>query len=314
MKKSTIFKITLLILILTVTFLIIRSTYSKYITATDDNTSLHIANWNIKLNNKDIKENKDFSDTMDLIFDENEYIDNTVIAPTSTGSFNVNLESTGTEIPYLYLLNLDSDSNFKIEFLDCSINKETPKTKMSFNLYLDFSYYENFNTLTSATISLNIPTTNLTKYTISNSTNQQIISQDTISFNVTNPKSSPYTFKFELEYDEILDLSSKKFISNITINSIPFTYRNKSLADFEVNNFSLNSEPNIDLDLPYLLEIVFPEESIDTPVIRNYNFNFRWNDTETNILNNANDVIASKTNSKASLPLELDVVQIIEEK
>ena len=49
----------MIILILIFTFLIIKSTYSKYLTATDDNASLHIANWNIKLNDKDIKENKD---------------------------------------------------------------------------------------------------------------------------------------------------------------------------------------------------------------------------------------------------------------
>lgn len=111
MKKRTILKIILLILILIFTFLIIKSTYSKYLTATDDNASLHIANWNIKLNDEDIKENKDFTESIQLVFDENDYIDNSVIAPTSRGSFKVKIESTGTELPFQYILQIAEEQN-----------------------------------------------------------------------------------------------------------------------------------------------------------------------------------------------------------
>lgn len=120
MKRRTILKILLLILILIVAFLIIRSTYSKYITATDDDTSIHTANWNIKLNDKDILECKDFTENMQLVFDKNEYIDENVIAPTSTGSFKVKIESTGTEVPFQYELQIaepvDSVSTYLPDF------------------------------------------------------------------------------------------------------------------------------------------------------------------------------------------------------
>lgn len=113
MKEKTLLKISLSILILIFSFLIIISTYSKYITTTEDNTSLHIANWNIKLNDKDITESRDFTDNIQLIFDEdeNKYIDEDVIAPTSKGHFNLSLESTGTELSFRYDLSVISDEN-----------------------------------------------------------------------------------------------------------------------------------------------------------------------------------------------------------
>lgn len=313
MKKITVLKIILLIMILIVTFLIIRSTYSKYITSADDNTSLDIANWNIKLNNEDIKNNKNFSKNMNLKFDPNPYIDSNTIAPTSTGSFKINLESTGTDVPYLYSLNLDGNSNFKIEFSDYIINKKELTTKMSFSLYIDFSYYKDLDSLKDLVVKLNIPTEKLTKFTISNSTNASIIATDTISFNVINIYDPHYTFDFDLEYEKILDLSSKQIISNITLNDMPFIYSNNSLADFEIYRYYLNENTNpVNLSLPYIVEVVSPGDALDTPVIRNYTFNFRWNDTDTNKLDNFNDVELSKVSKKLSIPLKLNIFQIIE--
>lgn len=101
-KKSKIFKLILLIIVLIILYITIRSTYSKYITAQDSSTSSHISNWNIKLNDEDIRNKKDFSGDVRLVKDTNENISENVIAPTSSGTFTVTLESTGTELPYDY--------------------------------------------------------------------------------------------------------------------------------------------------------------------------------------------------------------------
>lgn len=112
MKLNKSFKIILLILILIILFLVIRSTYSKYISSKDSGTNFHISNWNIILNNKNISENKDFSQDIQIIFDENpDNVAQNVVVPTSKGHFEINLESTGTELPFEYSIKVKPDAD-----------------------------------------------------------------------------------------------------------------------------------------------------------------------------------------------------------
>jgi len=109
--NDKLFKYAILVLIIVFLLVIIRSTYAKYRTGRETGAQLRIAQWNIKINDEDISENSDFSELIDLVYDENPNIANEVIAPTSTGYFIVNLESTGTELPFDYEFSMDvSDS------------------------------------------------------------------------------------------------------------------------------------------------------------------------------------------------------------
>lgn len=114
-NQKNIFKILILIIIFIFAFLIIRNTYSKYMTAEDSFTKSNIAKWHILLNDKDISENKLFSNYIPLEMDEDENINQNIIAPTSNGHINLSLESTGTELPYEYEIQLakiiSSDTN-----------------------------------------------------------------------------------------------------------------------------------------------------------------------------------------------------------
>ena len=49
----------------------------------------------------------DFSSLIELVYEENPNIAENVIVPTSTGYFIVNIESTGTELPFEYEFSLD---------------------------------------------------------------------------------------------------------------------------------------------------------------------------------------------------------------
>ena len=113
MKKNqkNIIKLLLLIMIFAITFLIIKDTYSKYLTMQDTNTRTSISKWHILLNDTDITENKDFSDFVELEFDSNEHTSANVIVPTSTGHMNLILESTGTELPYQYEISSQTEEN-----------------------------------------------------------------------------------------------------------------------------------------------------------------------------------------------------------
>lgn len=112
MKFNKSIKIILLILVLIVLFLVIRSTYSKYISTKDSGTTFHISKWNILLNDKNISENEDFTQDIQITYDENtENVAQNVIVPTSTGHFEIKLESTGTELPFEYTLKIKPENN-----------------------------------------------------------------------------------------------------------------------------------------------------------------------------------------------------------
>lgn len=113
MKKNqkNIFKILLLILIFTITFFIIKDTYSKYLTKQDSSTRSSISKWHILLNDTDITQNKDFSELIELEFDGSEHTASNVIVPTSKGHMNLTLESTGTELPYQYEISSETDED-----------------------------------------------------------------------------------------------------------------------------------------------------------------------------------------------------------
>lgn len=107
MNNKAIFKFFILILILFFLFFTIRNTYSKYVTTQDAATNLHISQWSILLNDELITQNMDFSDSLQVTYVENEHIAEGLIAPTSTGYFELTLTSTGTELPFEYELSLD---------------------------------------------------------------------------------------------------------------------------------------------------------------------------------------------------------------
>lgn len=110
-KQKNILKFLLLIIIFMITYLIIMNTYSKYITAEESSTKSNISKWHILLNNKDISENKDFSENLLLDLDQNENISKNIIAPTSKGHVNLTLESTGTELPFEYEIKIADIEN-----------------------------------------------------------------------------------------------------------------------------------------------------------------------------------------------------------
>jgi len=93
-------------------------TYSKYLTQANNSINSNISNWNITLNNQNISDKQDFSEMLEIIYEENEHISNDVIVPTSTGYFFLTIDGSNTTLPFEYSINLenidDSLPDFKI--------------------------------------------------------------------------------------------------------------------------------------------------------------------------------------------------------
>ena len=85
MKKRIILLLACLWLI--ISFLLIKSTYAKYLSTIDSNANISISAWRIKLNTQDIMQNSDFTQNMNLIFPGNDYYLEDTIVPDALRLF-----------------------------------------------------------------------------------------------------------------------------------------------------------------------------------------------------------------------------------
>lgn len=139
-KNSKIIKITLLILIFIILFLIIQSTYSKYFEMSDKPAKFNISGWNILINDVNILDSKTFSENLKLEFSENDNVSNNVVVPSSIGSFDITIDSTGTTVPFKYEVSIEdfnisssSIEDFKIisYVVDNKVTELTPDKQVA---------------------------------------------------------------------------------------------------------------------------------------------------------------------------------------
>lgn len=140
------FKIILAIAIIVILIWVISNTYSKYINSLKNDSKIHISNWNILINNQNITEESDFTDTLELEMDESEHIEEDVIVPTSSGSFTVDLESTGTDLPFDYEFsiaeNVDVSSSYNYSVSDTPTGDDTAGYTYPIHLVVDYQFID----------------------------------------------------------------------------------------------------------------------------------------------------------------------------
>ena len=145
MKNKKSIKIILLILVLIVLFLVIRSTYSKYVSGTDDQVDAHISKWHILINDNDIMTHRIFSDDIELVPDTNGNIAEGVIVPTSNASFDLEVESTETEVPFEYSIKIAEPEPAKSQYKADFINSWSNGSTSTYVLHLEFEYKDGDN-------------------------------------------------------------------------------------------------------------------------------------------------------------------------
>lgn len=329
-NKKTL-KFVLLILILIILFLVIRSTYSKYITSADNEATLHISKWNILLNDKDISENKDFTQDLTVTFDKNENIADDVIAPTKTGYFEINLESTGTELPFKYQLQIadikTSYSNYVL-----SLDNVTPVgASYNYNFTITFKdndtqgpiyYYDDSNDLVynKLPIIFNVPdgftldTTNITwAETISQNNNTIGIIP---LYSAWNPDTNTLTQKISFTNNTMIDIDVQNFLTNVSYNGKPLS--ETAVPDYKIYAYSINEKEiiNLNTDEKIIKGIIEPPKDVDgnftgEEVKNLFKLYVQWYDETDNILNNKDDVKASKIDgATATIPIELKITQV----
>lgn len=98
--KSRKFRLILACISLLLLIDMIQDSYAKYVSSAEASSTFAIARWAFTVNNQDVISNSDFSSTILPSFDTNSNIESGVIAPTSTGHFEVTIDSSDVEVAF----------------------------------------------------------------------------------------------------------------------------------------------------------------------------------------------------------------------
>ncbi|MBQ1813159.1 MAG: hypothetical protein II119_04360 [Bacilli bacterium] len=88
----------------------VQDTYAKYVSSASASGNFTIAKWSFLVNNQDVLSNDDFSTTIIPTFDANANIRSGVISPTSTGYFDITIDSTNVDVAFDETITLSRSS------------------------------------------------------------------------------------------------------------------------------------------------------------------------------------------------------------
>ena len=123
MKKNDRRFLILFVLLLTLSLLyLFQTSYAKDRKQVKGEMQARIASWNIKVNDEDISNKTQLTNTITPVFDVNEYVNDGVLAPGSTGHFDIVVNAE----------DVDVDFNYEIT---CVVDDSTPLLDLVFTRY-----------------------------------------------------------------------------------------------------------------------------------------------------------------------------------
>lgn len=90
---------------------LVQDTYAKYVSSADASSNFTIARWAFTVNNQDVVSNNNFSNTIVPVFDTNANISAGVIAPTSTGYFDITIDSSNVGVSFDEIITINQSNN-----------------------------------------------------------------------------------------------------------------------------------------------------------------------------------------------------------
>lgn len=107
------------------------NTYSRYVADTTGNLKMSFAQWQILVNNEDITNSSTSSVILTPVIEENEFVENNKIAPSSTGYFDISIDPSNVDVAFNYTITLDV------------VNENIPDLIVTKYVILDIDYNEN---------------------------------------------------------------------------------------------------------------------------------------------------------------------------
>ncbi len=95
----------------------IQDSYAKYVTSAEGETNFTIASWSFLVNQQDVINNSDFSNTIIPVINSNSNIKAGTIAPTSTGYFDITIDSSDVEVAFTETISLSTGASNAVDDL-----------------------------------------------------------------------------------------------------------------------------------------------------------------------------------------------------
>lgn len=94
--------ITLAILWIFIAGVLIQYAYAKYVSGINSNTIIGIAAWDLTINNSNIINQSDFSQSLTLIFPGDQYYNANCVVPGAVGYFDLTIDCSNVTLPFRY--------------------------------------------------------------------------------------------------------------------------------------------------------------------------------------------------------------------
>lgn len=105
---------------LSVCLCLMSTTYSRYVADATSNIEVLFSKWQILVNDTDITNDTSSTITFTPIIEENDHVKANVIAPSSKGYFDIEINPTNIDVSFQYEINLDIENE---EIPDLMANK-----------------------------------------------------------------------------------------------------------------------------------------------------------------------------------------------
>lgn len=108
------FKLIIALVSLLICFNLIQETYAKYTKTVGGTAGLAVARWRILVNNENIRTGSLAANTITPVFAGDTNTASNVVAPTSTGYFDIVIDSTGTDVSYTYNISVSPSATSNV--------------------------------------------------------------------------------------------------------------------------------------------------------------------------------------------------------
>lgn len=187
------FRIKILLVFIPLSFLLcfMSNTYSRYVADATGNFKMSFAQWQILINNEDITNNTSSSIVLTPVIDENSYVKENKIAPSSTGYFDINIDPSNVDVSFNYSISL------KV------LNENMPDLMIRKYAILDNDFDEKKDTITYKDIENNLISGSLDLDSIIATSGDEIIA--TNGDEIKTSKFKPFTIRICFEWYEGTD-------------------------------------------------------------------------------------------------------------
>lgn len=107
-------KLIIALVSLLICFNFIQETYAKYTKSVDGTAGISVARWRILVNNENIRTGSLAASTITPVFAGDTHTASNVIAPTSTGYFDIVIDSTGTDVSFTYNISVSPSASSNV--------------------------------------------------------------------------------------------------------------------------------------------------------------------------------------------------------